>query len=171
MSLSKKWRLSAFDYHVDHFLVPVLIAIAAGWGPISFSQLMAGIVSWSFIEYVVHRFLFHRKFRRDHWAHHVNPLQYIGISGVQIAIGLSLLLPVAHGLELTSVYCGALMGYFCYLTAHFAIHRPDSWLFCLFRGLAKNHDLHHRKGVEKNFGVTSPLWDCVFGTYLGSRRT
>jgi len=27
------------------------------------------------------------------------------------------------------------------------------------------HDLHHHKGIEKNFGVSSPLWDHVMRTY------
>jgi len=33
-----------------------------------------------------------------------------------------------------------------------------------------NHDLHHRKGIEKNFGVSSPLWDHVFRTYIRAER-
>ena len=46
------------------------------------------------------------------------------------------------------------------------MHRPEHWAYPLIPRLVSNHDLHHRKGVEKNFGVSSPLWDHVFRTYV-----
>ncbi|WP_256220872.1 sterol desaturase family protein [Pseudomonas sp. CHM02] len=45
------------------------------------------------------------------------------------------------------------------------MHRPAHWAYAFIPGWVANHDLHHRHGVEKNFGVSSPLWDHVFGTY------
>lgn len=169
MAASKNWQLSSLEYKIDFFIVPVLIG-AAIWlaRKISFSHILLGVLLWSFSEYAVHRFLFHKRFRKDHWAHHVEPLAYIGISGIQIGVAYAVLLPPAWLLGLQSVYVGFLAGYFCYLTVHYAIHRPQYQMIWLFRRLTRNHELHHQRGRETNFGVTSSLWDFIFFTYSRS---
>lgn len=46
---------------------------------------------------------------------------------------------------------------------HYAIHAwrpPFKWMKPLWR----NHQLHHYKEQERGFGVSSTLWDHVFGT-------
>ena len=165
MALSKRWQLSAFEYHVDFITVPALFALAIWLGPISIWQIVAGALLWSLMEYGIHRFLFHKYFRRDHWAHHVNPSEYIGISGLQVALAYLVALLPAYWLGLTSLYAGILIGYMAYITIHYVMHRPQSWLYRCIGMLIKNHDMHHQKGIEKNFGVTSPLWDWIFFSY------
>lgn len=166
MALSKKWQLTPLEYKIDFLIVPVLFAAAVWLAPLSLFQMIFGALSWSFAEYAVHRFSFHRGFRRDHWAHHVNPTAYIGISGIYIGIAYALLLIPAWWLDLESLYAGFMLGYFIYLAVHYAIHRPAYALRPIVRTLALNHEMHHRRGIEKNFGVTSPLWDFVFLTYV-----
>ena len=58
---------------------------------------------------------------------------------------------------------GFLLGYLMYGSMHFAIHAwnpPFKWMKPLWR----NHHLHHYKQQEKGFGVSTTLWDRVFGT-------
>jgi sterol desaturase/sphingolipid hydroxylase (fatty acid hydroxylase superfamily) len=56
-----------------------------------------------------------------------------------------------------------------YGTMHYAIHAwnpPFTWMKALWR----NHHLHHYKNVELGFGVSSTLWDHVFGTMFDLKR-
>ncbi|MCR8661685.1 hypothetical protein NVV81_04835 [Pseudomonas carnis] len=45
------------------------------------------------------------------------------------------------------------------------MHRHQHGAYPLIPRLVANHDLHYRKGVEK-IGLSLPLWDHVFGSYL-----
>ena len=166
MALSKNWQLSAFEYYVEFLVIPVLVGLATWLGPIILWQFGVGILVWSLAEYCMHRFLFHRTFRRDHWAHHVDSRAYIGISGVYASAAYALAILPAWWLKLQSVYAGFLLGYFSYMTLHYAIHRPRPWFGRIVGHLVRNHEMHHRKGIEKNFGVTSPLWDVIFLSYV-----
>ncbi len=58
---------------------------------------------------------------------------------------------------------GFMLGYLMYGTMHYAIHAwhpPFKWMKPLWR----NHHLHHYKEQGKGYGVSSTLWDHVFGT-------
>lgn len=79
---------------------------------------------------------------------------------------LPVLLLLAWFTGLTSAFIGAVAGYFVYISLHYVMHRPQHWAYAFIPGLVTNHDLHHHKGIEKNFGVSSPLWDHVFRTYI-----
>ena len=46
---------------------------------------------------------------------------------------------------------------------HYATHHfPMRW--GVFRYLKRHHMLHHYKTPDQRFGVSSPLWDWVYGT-------
>ena len=58
---------------------------------------------------------------------------------------------------------GFMLGYLLYASIHYAIHAwhpPFTWMKPLWR----NHHLHHYKNEHNGFGVSSTLWDHVFGT-------
>ncbi len=58
---------------------------------------------------------------------------------------------------------GMLTGYSYYLFVHFIVHAyqpPKN----AFKHLWINHSIHHYKDNTIIFGVSSPLWDYVFGT-------
>lgn len=58
---------------------------------------------------------------------------------------------------------GFLFGYAAYLGVHYMVHAikpPKNFLKILW----VNHSIHHYKDDERAFGVSSPLWDLVFGT-------
>lgn len=61
-------------------------------------------------------------------------------------------------------YAGFLVGYGAFLFVHYAVHhwtiRPTDTLY----RLKMMHAAHHRLD-DVNYGVTTTLWDRVFGTY------
>ncbi len=64
---------------------------------------------------------------------------------------------------------GFILGYLIYGSMHYAIHAwnpPFKWM----KGLWRNHHLHHYKNDERGFGVSSTLWDHVFGTMFDLKK-
>jgi len=139
-----------------------------------------GVLSWTLIEYVLHRFIFHYNAKSRlgrkilyaaHLSHHENPT-----ATNRIFASLYLSAPVAAAYWLVAwgltgswaassyLFIGMTSGYFFYEWLHFQCHHHKSRLR-LFRYLKKYHLLHHYKTPEQRFGVTSPLFDVVFGTF------
>ena len=64
---------------------------------------------------------------------------------------------------------GFMLGYLIYGSMHYAIHAwnpPFKWMKPLWR----NHHLHHYKNTEQGFGVSSTLWDHIFGTMFNLKK-
>jgi 4-hydroxysphinganine ceramide fatty acyl 2-hydroxylase len=63
---------------------------------------------------------------------------------------------------------GAVLGYVAYVMTHEALHERtySRWPFAQLQRL---HDEHHT-GWHTNYGVTTPLWDIVFGTITHKRK-
>ncbi len=63
-----------------------------------------------------------------------------------------------------AMFAGMLVGYLIYDTTHFAVHhwrlRGRTTLY-----LKKHHYRHHYQDPDKDYGVSSPFWDIVFGTW------
>lgn len=175
------------------FWVPVLVYLVQGavrgdvlggaLHPAAFVGLVvAGALLWSLTEYLLHRFVFHaigpRAWQRRfyfvaHGVHHDFPAdkdRLVMPLGVSIPLGLAfwaifraLLGPVV----VTPMFVGFGAGYLAYDGIHYAVHhfRLTSRLG---RWLKRWHMVHHHTGEEARWGVTSPLWDWVFGTMGGA---
>lgn len=171
---SSNFTLTPFGYYIDFVSVPIMVAAAAWYAwpldPVTFfNSFVAGVGLWTIAEYWIHKWVFHRprlKLQTEHALHHRDPIAYIGASpwltvfiGFLIAGFGSQLLGTQVGIGL---FVGLLTGYLCYVGLHTLYHhgRPRGAL----RQLYLNHEWHHRR-PRVNFGVTSPLWDVVFGTY------
>jgi sterol desaturase/sphingolipid hydroxylase (fatty acid hydroxylase superfamily) len=64
---------------------------------------------------------------------------------------------------LPPMFSGFIAGYLIYDLTHYATHHfPMRWGPLKF--LKRYHMQHHYKTPDKRFGVSSPLWDVVFGT-------
>ena len=148
----------------------------------------AGIIFWSLFEYTIHRFVFHFFAESErakkivyliHGNHHEYPrdkerLFMPAVPSLLIsAIIFSLMYSVAWLFNSTSYvfafFPGFLMGYLIYGSMHYAIHAwnpPFRWMKPLWR----NHHLHHYKNIELGFGVSSTLWDHVFGTMFDLKK-
>jgi sterol desaturase/sphingolipid hydroxylase (fatty acid hydroxylase superfamily) len=137
---------------------------------------IAGCAAWTLVEYAVHRWIYHRLalFERLHDAHHINPTGMIGApSFVSIALIFAVFyLPLflVSGDAAGGLTSGLLLGYFLYGLVHHAAHhwtlKPGSRLY----RLRLQHMAHHHRDNEGNYGVITPFWDHVFGTWIEPRR-
>lgn len=149
---------------------------------VALAAVLAGIGAWSFTEYVIHRWFMHAELgpaiaSRGHLDHHRHPTRRPLASPLSLMmtllVGLGVLCPVGAWLA-TAVgapwFTGALVGlsgiatYLVYERVHFRAHfRPARTRYA--RWQQRRHLQHHASSGTTNFGVTSPLWDLVFGTY------
>lgn len=137
---------------------------------------LSGLLFFSLIEYVVHRYLFHSRKTpekgnityRLHHIHHDHPRDKERLAlplpiGLTVAAVLYLLFWILLGIYTPFFFPGFITGYALYLLIHYLIHTrrpPKNGL----RILWTNHHIHHYKDDTKAYGVTSPLWDFVFQT-------
>jgi sterol desaturase/sphingolipid hydroxylase (fatty acid hydroxylase superfamily) len=60
-------------------------------------------------------------------------------------------------------YAGFIFGYLVYDISHYALHhfnfKGNFW-----KKLKKHHMLHHYQNADKGYGVSSALWDKIFGS-------
>jgi sterol desaturase/sphingolipid hydroxylase (fatty acid hydroxylase superfamily) len=137
----------------------------------------AGMIFWTLFEYVMHRWVFHaiaesergRKFVYImHGNHHHYPrdrerLFMPPVPSLIISSAIFGLMWMVLKENVFLFFPGFMLGYLLYGTTHYAIHAwnpPVKWMKPLWR----NHHLHHYKDEGKGYGVSTTLWDRVFGT-------
>ncbi len=161
------------EFAVDAALCAVLLA--AGWRHLDGSAwraplaLVLGLFVFSFIEYLIHRWLFHTHiplFEQGHRMHHEHPLGYDSLPFFLppiVLLALAGLLVWLMPLGFALLLAGSItLGYITYGLSHFIIHHVR-FKQPLLRRWAGAHHVHHYH-PETNFGVTTLLWDIVFGT-------
>ena len=121
----------------------------------------AGIVAWTLAEYLVHRFVLHDLIPTQHGLHHAHPDAPVLTIFWQIWLCFALVYLIAGGAFLA----GALVAYSWYLFVHHCAHHSAE---SLPPGLLEHHRQHHRCAT-RNFGVSTTLWDHLFGTMLRQR--
>ena len=131
----------------------------------------AGLLAWTLIEYAIHAWLSHtfNTFATPlHDVHHRDPHAVFTI-GAWIPIAASWLAGVAlfgwsPGMTL---YSGIVAGFAAYEAIHYRVH--FSAASCRAEThLRLRHLVHHHREPMACFGVTSELWDLIFGTELAS---
>jgi len=137
--------------------------------------VVAGAFTWTFVEYALHAWVFHSKrgktlFNREHLAHHARTSYFAPTrSKIVLASAVAALLePVAilavGALVGTTYAVGFIGAYTLYEIIHRRTHtHPPRGPYS--RWARKHHLHHHFHSPKMNHGVTSPLWDLVFGTY------
>ena len=166
------------------FLLPYYSSVKLHFnGTALFFFFIGGMFTWSFSEYILHRFAFHYHADTEkgkklnyilHGNHHEYPrdkerLFMPAVPSLIIALVLFLLMYTLMGKNVFPFFPGFLLGYLVYGSMHFAIHAwnpPFKWM----KGLWRNHHLHHYKDSEKGFGVSSTLWDHIFGTMFDLKK-
>ena len=61
------------------------------------------------------------------------------------------------------LFAGFIAGYLVYDMFHYSMHHLPMRKGAL-RWLRRHHMFHHTQTPDLRFGVTSPIWDVVFGT-------
>ena len=132
----------------------------------------AGVLAWTFTEYAVHRFDGHgfRVLIPNHIRHHADPVDYevlhTPVRTIVLVMALWTLLGWATAGALLGVTfsSGFVVGYRYYEWLHDRLH--DSPPRNVYGSWARRHHFHHHfQNPKKNHGVTTPLWDVLFGTY------
>jgi len=139
------------------------------------TAVAVGAVSWTAAEYGLHRFAMHEMRGRglpsvEHLKHHADVSYFSPASKkVASAAGTSAVAyPVARAVAgrrwAMAFTAGMIVTYFGYEVAHRRTHtHPPGGRYGRW---ARRSHLHHHFGAPmRNFGVTTPVWDRVFGTY------
>lgn len=156
------------------------------FAPLTFA---AGALTWSALEYGIHRFVGHgprrtrpksilaqltpsgiaAAFNEEHLAHHTDHRYFaptsqkaaaaVLVTGAAAAVG-SLILGPRRGL---SFALGLGATYVGYEVVHRRIHTHGP-TGAYGRWMWRHHLYHHFKSPRMNHGVTSPVWDKVFET-------
>lgn len=166
-------------------LVAYWLSVAAtmfNWPVLTFC-FAAGLVHWTFLEYAVHRFLFHvDEYLPDHpkafvvhflahGVHHFLPMDKFRLV-MPPALFTVLMIPVYKAYRLyvcrelcCAVGAGTVFGYVCYDLCHYFLHHGRS-RFSYLREMKTYHLNHHYQNWELGFGITNKFWDQIFGTEL-----
>ena len=145
--------------------------------------LLLGVFVWTLAEYLLHRFIFHFPAKTD-WQKRLSFL-FHGVHHEQPRIKTRLVMPPAVSLPLAllfyglfslifrtllkaplwlfPVFAGFILGYIAYDMIHYGTHHIQMRKG-YFRMVRQQHMHHHFQTPNKRFGVSSPLWDYVFGT-------
>lgn len=139
---------------------------------------VVGSFIWTFLEYCFHRFLFHIE-TKSYWAntfhylihgcHHKHPMDGLRlvIPPAEAAI-LAIMFWNLYGILFTvstrpALFGGGLIGYVIYDMIHYYVHHGQPTKQSI-KKLKKYHLNHHFRIQNKGFGITTTLWDRVFGT-------
>lgn len=142
-----------------------------------------GMFFWTFFEYIMHRYIFHmiaksaraqqfiyvlhgnhHHFPRDKERLFMPPVPSLLIASAIFGIMYLLMREYAF-----LFFPGFILGYLIYGSMHYAIHAwnpPFKWMKPLWR----NHHLHHYKDEHHGYGVSTTLWDRVFGTMFNLQQ-
>ncbi len=143
---------------------------------------IAGVMTWSLLEYLIHRFAGHSRgfakknpFGVEHTAHHSRGDYFAPWwkKGLFTLAFVAVVLPVASalgGVAIGVAYTAGLVGfYLVYEVLHRLLHVWEG-VGPYARWARRHHFHHHFHDPRMNHGVTSPLWDIVFGTWRRPAR-
>jgi len=148
-----------------------------------FFLVVAGIFVWTFIEYVLHKYIFHFDAKSEfgkkihfifHGVHHDYPsdsrrlVMPPSVSIPLAALFYFIFMYLVGGVYVLPFFSGFIIGYLFYDLTHYAIHHFNMhnkfWL-----EIKNHHMLHHYHDQDKGYGVSSPLWDLVFGSMFDKK--
>lgn len=151
----------------------------------STSLFFGGVLSWTFAEYNIHRFLFHFPESRlpdsgavrvihflGHGVHHLlpmDPMRLVMPPALLVILMAPFYVVLSSSLPMWFFRCfwsGVLAGYVAYDMIHYASHYFAVDNLPYLRFMKRYHMKHHYREPLKAFGVSSPLWDYIFGTPL-----
>jgi hypothetical protein len=182
-------RLYPVSFLYSAYSLTVLILAARVGRPArALAFFGTGVIAWTLLEYLVHRYILHgrfpdgpgpvqhflhRSFDHLHWEHHARPWDGRHVNGTikdtgpfALALaGMSWLGP----LDVSAAFmAGLLQAYIVEEWVHHSVH------FCdfdnpYFRYIKRYHLYHHSpKGSDAGYGLTNGMWDVVLRTRFPS---
>jgi len=172
-----------------HYLVPVFIFVPVilvstyialfvkDIGVLNyFGLFFVGLFVWTFVEYIMHRFVFHYVPKNKiglrlhfifHGVHHDYPSD-----AKRLVLPPSVSIPLATGFYFLfnailpanyvfGFFPGFILGYLFYDISHYAIHHFN-FKGNIWKKIKQHHMLHHYQSPDRGYGVSSPLWDKIF---------
>ncbi|WP_129688401.1 sterol desaturase family protein [Gottfriedia acidiceleris] len=163
------------------FLVGIIYCIGFHLSWITVLIFIIGLIFFMFSEYITHRFVFHIKapknklflkfMKRIHYDHHTYPddlkLLFLPIwysipnlgslCIIYFLISKDLIQTIAFG-------SGLVFMLLVYEWKHYVAHRPIKPITKVGRRIKKLHILHHFKNENFWYGVSTPIFDGIFGT-------
>ena len=139
----------------------------------------AGLMAWTLVEYLMHRVVFHCEPTGDfgrrlvylyHGRHHDFPsdtsrlVMSPGFTMPLAACFYAVFWAIAGPANAGPLFSGLALGYLAYETVHFLVHAGHFRGRSLMRRLRRYHLGHHYRDDGAAFGVTTPVWDFLFGT-------
>ncbi|XP_005073102.2 fatty acid 2-hydroxylase [Mesocricetus auratus] len=142
-----------------------------------------GMLIWTLVEYLIHRFLFHMKPPSDshylimlhfvmHGQHHKAPFDGSRLvfppvpASLVIAffyVLLRLILPEAVA---GIIFAGGLLGYVLYDMTHYYLHFGSPHKGSYLYNMKAHHVKHHFEYQKSGFGISTKLWDYFFHTLI-----
>lgn len=165
-------------------VVCVGFAIYCGGAPLRLlAAVVATLLVYPLVEYLLHRFLLHGRllyrfpqtaalWKRIHFDHHQDPSDlgvlfgalYTTLPPIFVIAGpLGWLIGGPGGAALA--VATALVIFCLYELCHCIQHLPFTPKLGILRRLKRHHLAHHFHSERGNYGITSPFWDRIFGTY------
>ena len=150
--------------------------------------IIGGLLTWTFGEYALHRFLFHAE---DNWLeylpensgiymvhflvhgiHHAFPsdryrLVFPPVPGFILLYGVvkPFFIALLGNEKQNAFTIGFISGYVCYDMIHYYLHH-GSCSTEYMRDLKVYHMQHHYKFSQSGYGVSSKIWDYILGTEI-----
>lgn len=183
----EKWFAQAHPITPGIWFGPIVAyGLYVGFSTLGWLAVPLFLLGWlivTLVEYCLHRFLFHFKAETKeerlrlfllHGYHHdfpndpmrlvLPPLAIWPVAAVFIVVYWSTL-----GRYWWPVAAGSALGYIAYDWTHYYTHHfmPSSRVG---KFIKRYHMLHHHDSPNARYGITTPLWDFVFGTYVPTNK-
>ena len=174
-------RFIPFYFYIPTIIGSIALAVKSGEQSLYLIAvlLIIGWFCWGLFEYTFHRFVLHHSRKgginlpgnETHLTHHRNPKSlerlYVPLhEGLPIALAYFLVAGLVTGSwQITAyLYTGFILGYLFYELLDYEAHHGKSKLRFV-RYYRKYHLQHHFADESARYGVTSPVFDYLFGTY------
>ncbi|XP_022058305.2 fatty acid 2-hydroxylase [Acanthochromis polyacanthus] len=148
---------------------------------------MFGWFLWSFMEYCIHRFVFHMKPPAHnyylitlhfllHGQHHKSPFDGSrlvfppGVASIAVVSFYMIVCKILPEILGISVFVGGLCGYVVYDMIHYYLHYGSPKRGSYMYGLKAYHVKHHFEHQRAGFGITTTFWDHPFNTVIPDEK-
>lgn len=176
--------LSKVPYYIPLIVyIPVILyffwdSIQANGVLLFLGHLLLGLSVWTLTEYLLHRFVFHfypssNWGKRIHFIFHGVHHDYPN-DAQRLVMPPSASIPLAAAFYfifkgllpadvLAGFFAGFISGYLFYDMTHYLLHHAQ-FKSGIWKKIKQHHMLHHYDDSTRGYGVTSALWDRIFGS-------